>query len=232
MSLTKRLIPFLLLAAGLAAVWQFGLADRLSWTALSQYQETLQRLVAEWPLLAAAAYVFFYAAAVALSVPEGAAMTVFGGLLFGTITGGVLAVIGATCGAIILFLVVRNLLADVVACRASRLIGRIRPGLERDGFNYLLAIRLVPVVPFWLVNLAPALVGMRLVPFALATLIGIVPSTFVFAWIGAGFAEVLAAGGRPELSSLLSLRFVLPLVALAFLVLLPVILRRAKALGA
>jgi uncharacterized membrane protein YdjX (TVP38/TMEM64 family) len=152
-------------------------------------------------------------------------------VLFGTTMGGLLAIIGATCGAVVLFLVVRNLLGDVVAARAGRLIARIRPGLERDGFNYLLAIRLVPVVPFWLVNLAPALVGMRLGPYALATLIGIVPSTFVFASIGAGLAVVLASGGQPDLSEVLSLRVLLPLAALALLVLVPVILRRAKAFG-
>ena len=232
MSLTKRLLPFLLLVAGLVTAWRFGLIDHLSWAALSRHQAMLQQLVAEWPVLAASTYILAYTIAVALSVPEGAALTVFGGVLFGTAMGGFLAIIGATCGAVVLFLVVRNLLADAVAVRAGKLIARIRPGLERDGFNYLLAIRLVPVVPFWLVNLAPALVGMRLAPFALATLIGIVPSTFVFASIGAGLAAVLASGGQPDLSELLSLRVLLPLAALALLVLLPVVLRRAKAFGA
>lgn len=231
MSLTRRLVPILLLVAAFVAAWQFGWADQLSWADLSRHAAMLHRLVAEWPILAASTYILAYAVAVALSVPEGAALTVFGGVLFGTTMGGLLAIIGATCGAVALFLIVRNLLADAVAARAGKLIARIRPGLERDGFNYLLAIRLVPVVPFWLVNLAPALVGMRLGPYALATLIGIVPSTFVFASIGAGLAAVLASGGQPDLSEVLSLRVLLPLAALALLVLLPVILRRAKAFG-
>ena len=105
---------------------------------------------------------------------------------------------------------------------------RIRPGLERDGFSYLLALRLIPLFPFWLVNLAPALVRMPLRTFVGATLLGIVPGTFVFASVGAGLGAVLAEGRQPDLSVILRPAVLLPLLGLALLSLLPVAWRRWK----
>ena len=124
----------------------------------------MQALVAAHPVAAPAAFVALYALIVAFSIPEAALATVTAGLLFGPWVGGGLAVLGATLGAVLLFLVARTALAGFMARRAQALLGRIRPGLERDGFSYLLALRLLPIVPFWLVNLGAALCGMRLFP--------------------------------------------------------------------
>ena len=103
---------------------------------------------------------------------------------------------------------------------------RIKPGLERDGFSYLLSLRLLPIFPFWLVNLAPALVGMRLAPFALATAIGIVPGVLFLVSIGAGLGDLLALGGAPDVSAVISWRFLASRFGLAALALTPVLWRR------
>jgi uncharacterized membrane protein YdjX (TVP38/TMEM64 family) len=229
MTALRRLWPVLLILVLLAATFATGLYRQLSWESLAAHQAALRRLVAMAPAVAAAAYVAAYAAAVALSIPFGVLFTVSGGLLFGTLVGGTLAVMGATIGAIVLFLVARNALAPLLTARAGPLLDRVRPGLQRDGFSYLLAMRLIPVVPFWLTNLAPALVGIPLAPYAGATFIGIMPATFVFASIGAGAGNVLAAYGRPDLSLIWSPLVLLPLVGLAALSLLPVAWRRWKA---
>jgi uncharacterized membrane protein YdjX (TVP38/TMEM64 family) len=142
--------------------------------------------------------------------------------------GGVLAIIGASTGAVILFLAARYAFADLVAARAAPFMARIRPGIERDGFLYLLALRLVPVFPFWLLNLVAAACGMRLLPFTLATVLGIIPGTFVYAWVGAGLGDVLAAGGTPDFAMIFSPRILLPLLALAMLTLLPVAWRAVR----
>jgi uncharacterized membrane protein YdjX (TVP38/TMEM64 family) len=221
----RHLLPLALLAALGVAVWQSGLTAELSWNAFARHQAELVDLVAAHPVITAAGYVLFYAAVVALSVPEAAVVTVCGGLLFGTLAGGALAVVGATLGAVVLFLVARTALADLMARRARGFVERVRPRLQRDGFSYLLALRLVPAVPFWLVNIGAALCGMRLVPYTAATLLGIVPATFVFAWVGAGLGTVLAAGGKPDLALIFSPQILGPLLALALLALTPVILR-------
>ncbi len=225
----QRLAPVLILLAGLLAAWALGLQRLVTWDALAAHQAALLGLVADHPLLAPLAYVGVYVLIVALSLPGGVVMTVSGGLLFGTLAGTVLAVIGAAVGASLLFLAARHAFAEPLSRRASGLLARVRPGLQRDGFSYLLALRLIPVVPFWLVNLAPALVGMRFAPYAAATLLGILPGTLVFASIGAGVGGVLAAGRHPDLSVVFTPRVLLPLLGLALLSLAPVIWRRATA---
>lgn len=222
MTRVKRFAPLAILLAALIAAYALGLQRELSWAALGRHQAALHVIVAAHPLASAAAYVGAYVVAVALSLPGAAVLTAAGGLLFGIVLGGVLAVVGATLGAVLLFLVARYALADVVAAKAGPLMARIRPGLERDGFSYLLALRLLPVFPFWLVNLAPALAGMKLAPFAAATLLGIVPGAMVFASIGAGIGDVLARGETPDLAVVLSPRILLPLIGLAALSLAPI----------
>lgn len=222
-------ILLLVLIVGLAlAIWRSGLFHALSWDALARHQVMLTQWVAAHRLLAAACYVLFYVTLVAFSVPESAVVTVAGGLLFGTLIGGALAVLGSTIGAVILFLIARTAFAKVVARRARPVIRRIRPGIKRDGFSYLLALRLVPALPFWLVNLAAAVCGMKLWPYVGATLIGVIPVTFVFASIGDGVGAVLAAGGHPDVGIIFSPRILGPLIGLALLSLTPIAIRHLR----
>lgn len=206
-----------------------GAVDHFSLEALAARHAELRARVSQAPVQAAAVFVVSYAAVVAASLPVGVFFTVAGGLLFGLWWGTALSVAGALIGAIVIFLAVRTAFAPLVARRAAPLVARIRPGLERDGAFYLLFLRLVPLVPFWLVNIAPALIGMRLGPYALATLIGIVPAAFVYAGLGAAAAKVLATGGRPDLDLALSPAVLLPLVGLGVLALLPVLWRHVAA---
>ncbi len=211
----SRLWPLALIAVAVALAYAFGLHRYLSLDALAAHRAALVDLVAQRPVAAAMLYVAAYVGVVALSLPGGAVMTLAGGFLFGPWLGTALTVVGATVGACLLFLAARSALAPFVAERAGPLLERVRPGLERDGFFYLLSLRLIPVVPFWLANLAPALVGMRFFPYAAATAIGIVPGTAVFAGIGAGLGEILAQGGSPDLLVILSPGILLPLLGLA-----------------
>ena len=222
--LVRYLKPLLiaLVLAGLAlAAWHSGLGETLSWRGLARHQARLVALAEDHPILAPLVYWLVYTVWVAVSIPEAALLTAAGGLFFGTLLGGAVAVLGATSGAVVLFLVARSALAGTMRRRAGPLLDRIQPGLHRDGFSYLLALRLVPT-PFWLVNLAAAVCGMRLLPFTAATLVGIIPMTFVLAWIGAGVGDVLAAGRSPDLHILFSPSVLGPLGTLALLSLLPV----------
>ncbi|MFO0159569.1 MAG: TVP38/TMEM64 family protein, partial [Alphaproteobacteria bacterium] len=146
-------------------IWAMGLQRFLTLEALAAQREALAALVAARPLLAGLLYVVAYVAVVAFSLPGGAVMTLAGGLLFGVWLGAALAVLGATVGAAVLFLLARSAFAPLVAGRAEGLLGRLRAGLARDGFFYLLSLRLVPVFPFWLLNWAPALLGMAFAPY-------------------------------------------------------------------
>jgi uncharacterized membrane protein YdjX (TVP38/TMEM64 family) len=226
----KRFLPLIALAAIALALWWSGLAEHLSWAELARRQAGMREFVAAWPALAPFVYVLTYTVFVALSLPQAVVITITGGLLFGTVAGGALAILGATLGATVLFLIARGAFGDALARKGGAgggaFVTTLRDGLARDGFNYLLALRLVPAFPFWLVNLAAALGGMRLAPYFAATLIGIAPGTFVFASIGAGVGEVLATGGTPDLTVILSLPVLGPILGLAALSLLPIAWRR------
>jgi uncharacterized membrane protein YdjX (TVP38/TMEM64 family) len=213
-----------------ALAWAFGLHRYLTLEALAAQREGLAALVAARPVLSALMYVAAYIAVVAFSLPGGAVMTLSGGLLFGAFIGACLAVLGATIGAAVLFLLARSAFAPLVAGRAEGLLGPLRAGLARDGFFYLLSLRLVPVFPFWLLNLAPALLGMAFAPYLAATFLGIIPGTLVFAGIGAGLDEVFLSGGVPDLGVIFSWGVLLPLLGLASLSLFGVWFRRRRSL--
>jgi len=170
----RRFVAPFAVVVVLGLVWALGLHRHLSLDALAAQREVLAGLVAARPMLAALVYVAAYIAVVAFSLPGGAVMTLAGGLLFGAFIGACLAVLGATIGASVLFLLARSAFAPLVAGRAEALLGSLRAGLARDGFFYLLSLRLVPVFPFWLLNLAPALLGMRFAPYLAATFLGII----------------------------------------------------------
>ena len=226
MQLLRRFWPLGLLLAAFAAIWASGLMRQISWAALARNQAALGVWVGSHPVTAPAVYIALYAATVLFLIPESAIVTVAGGLLFGAIAGGALALIGSSAGAVFLFLAVRYHVADALAARGGRFLTTVQTSLARHGFSFLLAIRLVPLFPFWLVNLAGALSGIRLLPYAAATVVGAAPATFIFASIGAGIGEVLQAGGTPDLKVIFSPQVLGPLLGLAALSLLPVAWRR------
>jgi uncharacterized membrane protein YdjX (TVP38/TMEM64 family) len=228
MRFLRRFWPPLLLLAAIVGAWASGVTRLISWHTLARHQLELAAWVDVHPILAPSLYILAYAVLVALSLPEAAIVSVAGGLLFGTLLGGTLAIAGSSIGAIVLFLAVRHHLAGALAARGGRLIDRIREALTHDGFSYLLAIRLVPAFPFWLVNLAAALSGMRVLPYVSATLLGIIPGTFVYTSIGSGVGKVLAEGGAPDLSIIFSPGILGPLIGFAALSLLPVAWRHWK----
>ncbi len=222
----RKWLPVLLLALGLAGVLLLDLDRFLSFEALRGHRVWLTSQVAEHPVRSAACFFLAYAVATALSGPGGAVLTVAGGFLFGTVAGAGLVLGAATLGASIVFLAARTALGGILRRRAGPFLTRMEDGFRSNGFSYLLVLRLVPLFPFWLVNLVPAFFGMRLRSYALATLIGIAPATVIFASLGNGLGAVFDAGGTPDLGMLLSPSLLLPMLGLAGLALVPGFYRR------
>lgn len=229
-SLTRRLLPVALLAAGAAIFFAFGLQRYASFEALREHRSELVAFVAKHGALAPALFVAIYAAATAMSLPGGLVLSVTGGFLFGTLLGTTFAVAGATIGAIGVFLVAQTAFGDVLRRRLSGgALERMAEGFRENAFSYLLVLRLVPLFPFFVVNLAPAFLGVRLQSYALATLIGIVPGAFVFASVGAGLGDVFEVSGTFSPAELLTPKIGTALVGLAVLSLAPVAYRRFAA---
>jgi uncharacterized membrane protein YdjX (TVP38/TMEM64 family) len=214
----RRLLPLGLLVAAWIVFMLAGGYRYLTFSALAQNRDWLCGLVQQWGTLAAFVYIALYATLVALSVPGAAILTIAAGFLFGTWVGGLCAVIGATLGATVIFLATRAGLG-ALSQRAGRLVGKLEAGFRADAFNYLLVLRLVPIFPFWLVNLVPALVGVKLPTYVLATFLGIVPGTFVYASLGNGLGSLVE---EPDLAIIFKPSLLVPILGLALLALVPV----------
>ena len=224
----RRLLPVAILLLGLALFLLLDCKRFVSFEMLSRHHVALAAWVAQNPLLASLLYFVAYALVVAFSLPVAALLTPIGGFLFGVWLGAGLSVIGATLGSIVLFLAARSALHDVFHRKAGATLARLEAGFRRDSFSYLLFLRLVPVFPFWLVNIVPALLGMRLGPYILATVIGIIPAAIVYASLGAGLGMVIERGEVPNIGIIFEWRILLPLLGLALLALIPVVYSRLR----
>lgn len=224
----NRLAPLLALAALIVAAFAFGLDKYLTLDALHDNRAALSAFVQSHGVVAALGFVLAYTSVVALSLPGATIMTLAGGFLFGVPVGATLTIIGATTGATLLFIIARSALGDVLRARAGPFLARMAEGFRKDSFSYLLFLRLVPAFPFWAVNLAPALLGMRLGPYVTATALGIVPGTTVFTAFGASLGQVFDAGGEVRLKDVFSPTLIAALVGLGLLSLLPIALRRLR----
>lgn len=223
-----RLLPLAILCAGLAAFFALGWHRYISFDTIRIHRGMLMDWVARWGAMSVVAFVLGYALMAAFSIPGGALATIVGGYLFGLWLGAAASVVGATLGAIAVFLAARTALADFLRAKTGGALRRMEDGFRNNAFSYLLVLRLVPVFPFWLVNLVPAFCGVTLRTYALATLIGIVPGSFVFASVGSGLGALLDRGEHPDLKIIFQWDILLPILGLALLALLPVLVRKLQ----
>ncbi len=224
-----RLLPVFILIAGLVAFFALDLGRFISLTALKENREALTGWVSEAGAWAWLAYAGIYAAVTAFSIPAGAVMTIAGGFLFGPLLGGSLTITGATVGATAVFLAARYAFADFLRRKAGGSIQKMERGFQENALSYLLFLRLIPVFPFFLVNLVPAFLGVRLGTYVLGTAIGIIPGSLVYASVGDGVGAVLEAGQDVNLRIIFEPRFLLPIVGLGILALLPIVYKKYRA---
>ena len=244
-SLARRLIPLAaIVLLALAAFLVFG-RGAISLEALVRNRAVIDVFVTQHRVLAVLAYIGIYAGAVALSLPGAAFLTVSGGFLFGIFTGAAAAVIGATLGATVIFLVARSALGEPLLKHAGPRASQLAQGFRDDAFSYLLFLRLVPAFPFFLVNLVPAFAGVKLGTFVAATALGIIPGALVYAFAGTGLDSVIAAqksaydacmaAGRTgchlvfNAGDVLTPELIGALIALGLLALLPALVKRLRA---
>jgi uncharacterized membrane protein YdjX (TVP38/TMEM64 family) len=225
----RRTLPLLILGAGLAAFFAFGFDDYLSFEALRQNRVWLLEQVESSAAGAALAYMGIYILVVAFSLPGGAIMTIAGGFLFGQWIGTAYVVVAATIGASVVFLAARTALGDLLRAKAGPFLKKMEAGFRENALSYLLVLRLVPIFPFFVVNLVPAFLGVGLRDFVIATFFGIIPATFVYASVGAGLGSIFDEDSELSAGDILTPEIVTALVGLALLALLPVVYKKLKA---
>ncbi|MEY9167440.1 putative membrane protein YdjX (TVP38/TMEM64 family) [Sinorhizobium fredii] len=227
-----RAVPLALLIAGGVACYALGLQNHVSLSALVHHQEALSIHVDAYPVRSGLAFFFVYVAAVVLSIPAASVLTIAAGFLFGPFLGGTITVLAATLGSSLLFVAARGVLGDLLRRRAGRFVERLAEGFRRNAFLYLLVLRLAPIFPFFIVNIAPAFFDVKLRTFVAATLLGIVPATFAYAWLGCELDDVIARAGESghalSLSDFATKEISLALLALAVIATLPLAYRVIK----
>jgi uncharacterized membrane protein YdjX (TVP38/TMEM64 family) len=192
----RRWAPLVVIVALMGFAFAMGWDRYLSFKTVGTNYEALREFIAANLAVALLIYIVVYAAVVALSLPGGLVMTVTGGLLFGWMAGALATLVGATAGATLIFLIARSSLGEALAAKAGPWLGRLRDGFKENALSYLLFLRLVPVFPFWLINLAPALLGVPLRTYVIGTAVGIIPGTLAFSVAGAGLGSVVEAQNR------------------------------------
>ncbi len=229
LSRARRIVLLTVFVGGFVSFFAFDLHTYATFDTLKQNREWLLAQVAEYGIVTALAFVAAYAAAVAFSVPVAAIVSVTGGFLFGLWFGTLWNVIGATIGAILLFLAARSVFADILHEKAGPWLKKLEAGFKANAFSYLLFLRLVPVFPFFAVNLAPAFLGVRLGTFAVTTFVGIIPGAIVYSLFGAGLGAIFDRGEEFRVSQAVTPEIIAGLAGLAVLSLLPVTVKMWRA---
>lgn len=223
MAISKRIIV-LMFIAGLAVTGGYALNDVFSIDMLRLHRAELLSITQSHKVLAALLFVSLYSVIAGLSLPGAAIASIAGGFLFGLMLGTILNITAATLGATSLYLAVQWGVGESFVRRLDALVGRsdkIVSRLRKNEVSVLLSLRLVPVVPFFAVNLLAAISRVGFRNFVLTTSVGILPGAIVFTSIGVGLGSVFDQGAEPDLSVLWSPQLLFPLLGLAALSLVP-----------
>ena len=225
----RKIIIFLLLIIAVFGLIFF--SEWISFEALKENRAEIAEFRDKNFTLSIISFWIFYVTLVVFSLPGAAVASVSGGFLFGLGGGLIINVTAASTGATLLFLLVRYGVKSFNYNKSnkfnSNFVFRIKNALTINQVSIMLILRLVPVVPFFLANILPALVGVRLFNFIWTTIIGIIPGGIVFTWIGVGVGEVFDRNEYPNFELLFSPVILVPILGLVALLLLPMILRRS-----
>ncbi|MEN8723412.1 MAG: TVP38/TMEM64 family protein [Alphaproteobacteria bacterium] len=240
----RQWAPLMLLIALGVLVYSQGWHHYLSLEFVADNRDALQGFVADTYVLAIIVFAVIYAISTALSLPGGVILTILGGFLFGPFVGGGIVIFAATIGATGIFLIARSSVGEPLAKRAGPWLEKLRDGFQDNAMSYLLFLRLVPAFPFWLVNLAPALLGVPMRTYVIGTFFGIIPGTFAFAFVGGGLDSIIAAQRQSydecvasgamdcaftlDPGALITTQLLLAFAALGVVALLPVVVKRLR----
>lgn len=207
---------------GVAAFFYFDLGQFLSLTALKDNKDALQRYTEDHYAVALLLFIAIYCLQTALSLPGATILTLAGGFLFSTLPGTLYVNIGATSGATLAFLGVRYLFRDAAERKFRQRLKTIQQGFSQNAFSYLLTLRLLPLFPFFLVNLGAGLTRIRLAPYIGATAIGILPASAVYSNAGKQLGTI------NSVTDIASPGVIGAFVLLGLLAMVPVIYQRFK----
>lgn len=198
----KHWIPLFVIIVLMAIAYFSGLSHYLSFEQLKLHRQEVIVFVSSHWIQASLLFILLYAVVAALSLPVEIFLSVAGGFLFPQPFSTLYIVIGATIGATLVFLAAKTAFAPILKKKTGGFLKKIEAGFKKHGASYLLFLRLIPLFPFWLVNLAPAFLNVSLRTFVWTTFVGIIPGSFVFAEAGAGLGAILDSNQPFSLTSI------------------------------
>jgi uncharacterized membrane protein YdjX (TVP38/TMEM64 family) len=226
-----KYLPLLAVAAVMALFFVLGGARYISMEALQRQSGELTAFTGRHHFWSLTLYILAYVAVVAFSLPGALIMTLTGGFLFGAWEGSAAAVAGVSLGSAAMFLIARSALGDILKSRIRQggRLARLEAAIRRNAFLCILTLRLIPAMPIWLVNIAAGFVHMSFWTYFTATVIGVVPSSVIYASIGSTFGRVFEEGRSPSLHMLLEPQVLGPLCGLMLLSLAPIAVQAWRA---
>ena len=228
----KRFLPLIALGCVITLIFAMGWNRYLSLDTLRDHGQTFRAFTADNYVLSLLILMLLFAALTASVVPGVFFVTITAGYLFGPWVGGVATSIAATAGALVVYAVTRSALGEALRRKAERdagLMQKVCGAIDKDTFWYVLASRLAVVVPFHMINIAAGMMSVRLVPYSVATVIGLLPAHIIYCWIGARLNTLLVSDPDPDIQALFN-QFWAPMAGVFVLaVVLPFVMKAAQA---
>jgi uncharacterized membrane protein YdjX (TVP38/TMEM64 family) len=218
-----KIVIAAVIAVAIGAFFYFDLGQFLSLTALKEHRDTLLSFTEANYVSSAGLFILAYIVVTGLSLPGAVILTLAGGFLFGSLFGTLFVNLGATTGATLAFLTARYLLRDWVEQKFGKWLGPVQQGFTNNAFSYLMTLRLIPLFPFFIVNLASGLTRMNVGTYVAATALGIIPGSFVYAYAGRQLGTI------NSLKEIASPNVIGAFVLLGLLALVPTVYNKFKA---
>lgn len=224
----KKFGPLVILLVLLLTFFALGGHHWISFEKLKLHNQELLNWVSHNLFVARLSYCALYVLLVAISFPGATLLTLLGGYLFGLAEGTLLVVFSATLGAMIIFAAIKFAFGAGLALKAQNWLVKMQQGFEDGAFSYLLILRLVPLFPFWVVNIVPALMNVSFKIYFITTVLGILPGVFVYVSVGRGLGHLIEQGGDWNRYIIFEPQILLPILGLSFLSLIPILYKKLK----
>lgn len=218
----KPALLILLVAAVILIVRFTSLREYLDFQKLYEGRDNLLEYVKSYYILSVIVYILIYLSVVALSIPGATILTILGGFFFGPWAGTLFVNIGATFGAFAIFLIARFFLGDSLQKKYEKQLGKFNKEISENGKSYMLTLRLIPIFPFFLINILAGLTTLPALTFLWTTSLGIIPGSFVYAYIG------YAGTSMTESQGVFTPQILIALLLLSVLSLIPVLVKKIK----
>ncbi len=206
----------------IAALYYFDVARFISLSQLQKHSAFMVGFVSRYYFLSVVLYILFFTAMIACSLPVTGPLTLLGGFLFGSLRGALFAITGATMGVAIAFLLFRRGLSSAVHTKHAKRLETFKSKMKEHGVSYLLLLHFLTVVPYAVINMLAALAGISLWVVVWTTVVGFIPTSFIYAFAGSQFMTITSMG------DIFSPNIIIAFVLLALLAFLPILIKRLK----